>query len=62
MKRIAWFKELTKDSIPIAGGKGANLGEMFSAGLPVPSGFCVTAQTYKEFIDRTKISDKILKF
>ena len=61
MKRIAWFKELTKDSIPIAGGKGANLGEMFSAGLPVPSGFCVTAQTYKEFIDRTKISDKILK-
>ncbi len=59
MSYIAWFKDLTKDSIPIAGGKGANLGEMFRLGLPVPGGFAVTAQTYKEYIERTRIKDKI---
>ncbi|MBU0461917.1 MAG: phosphoenolpyruvate synthase, partial [Nanoarchaeota archaeon] len=55
VKRIAWFKEISKNDIGVAGGKGANLGEMYNIGLPVPPGFVVTAQTYKEFIERTKI-------
>ena len=59
MSYVAWFKDLNKDSIPVAGGKGANLGEMFNLDLPVPPGFSVTAQTYKEFIETTKIQDKI---
>ena len=29
--------------IPRVGGKVANLGELIAAGLPVPGGFCVTA-------------------
>ena len=29
------------------GGKGANLGELIAAGLPVPGGFCVTADAYR---------------
>ena len=33
--------------IPLAGGKGANLGELIAAGLPVPGGFCVTAEAYR---------------
>ncbi len=61
MSYVAWFKDLNKDSIPVAGGKGANLGEMFNLDLPVPPGFSVTAQTYKEFIETTKIKDKILE-
>ncbi len=60
-ERIAWFKDLNKDSVAIAGGKGANLGEMFNIGLPVPPGFAVTAQTYKEFIEETGIKEKILE-
>jgi pyruvate, water dikinase len=60
MSYVAWFKDLNKDSIAIAGGKGANLAEMINAGLPVPNGFAVTAQTYKEFIEKTGIKDKIL--
>ena len=60
MAYVAWFKDLNKDSIPIAGGKGANLGEMFNIGLPVPGGFIVTAQTYKEFTEKSEIKDKIL--
>jgi pyruvate,water dikinase len=56
---IAWFSELTKDDIPIAGGKGANLGEMTQAGLPVPEGFMVTAKAYELFIKENGLSKKI---
>ena len=60
MNYIAWFKDLSKDSINEAGGKGANLGEMWNAQLPIPGGFVITAPTYKEFIEKTQIKDKIL--
>jgi len=56
---IAWFRELRKDSIPTAGGKGANLGEMYKAGFPVPPGFVITAQAYFEFIQATGIKQEI---
>src|SRR3989344_5514848 len=59
MKYIKWFSDIKKEDIPIAGGKGANLGEMFSIGLPVPPGFVITAQTYKEFIEVTGLKDRI---
>ncbi|HZB96130.1 MAG TPA: PEP/pyruvate-binding domain-containing protein, partial [Herpetosiphonaceae bacterium] len=42
--------ELDRDALPIAGGKGANLGAMLRAGLPVPPGFCVTADTYRTVV------------
>jgi pyruvate, water dikinase len=51
VRRIAWFGELTRSDVPIAGGKGANLGELVRAGLPVPEGFVVTAQAYFEAMD-----------
>ena len=38
---IAWFDELSKADAATAGGKGANLGEMTRAGLPVPPGFVI---------------------
>ncbi|MBW2996380.1 phosphoenolpyruvate synthase [Candidatus Woesearchaeota archaeon] len=60
-ERIKWFKDISKEDVEIVGGKGANLGEMTQAGLPVPPGFVVTAQTYKEFIEKTGIKDKILE-
>lgn len=59
MSYIAWFKDLNKDSIATAGGKGSNLGEMTQISMPVPNGFAVTAQTYKEYIEKTGIKDKI---
>jgi len=59
-KAIAWFNEVTKDDIPLVGGKGANLGEMTRAHFPVPPGFIVTASVYYEFLQRSNISDKIL--
>lgn len=61
MDGIAWFSDITKDSIPIAGGKGANLGEMFRLGLPIPDGFVVTAQTYAQFLEESSLNTVIQK-
>ena len=44
------FSKISKNDVMTAGGKGANLGEMVSAGINVPSGFVVTADEYKEFL------------
>jgi pyruvate,water dikinase len=46
MADIAWFQELSLADVPTVGGKGANLGELTSAGLPVPGGFVITAGAY----------------
>jgi pyruvate,water dikinase len=56
---IKWFKELSKGDVGIAGGKGANLGEMTQAGLPVPPGFTVTTPAYRRFAEATGILDQI---
>jgi pyruvate, water dikinase len=49
--------ELSHDDIPYAGGKGANLGELMAAGLPVPDGFVVGAPTYAAFLERTGLRE-----
>jgi pyruvate,water dikinase len=59
-KAILWFDEVTKDDVPIVGGKGANLGEMTAAHIPVPPGFIVTVSAYYQFLQKSNISDKIL--
>ncbi|EGY80840.1 phosphoenolpyruvate synthase [Peptoniphilus indolicus] len=54
---IKWFNEIGKDDISQVGGKGANLGELTSMGLPVPPGFCVTAGAYDEFINYSELDE-----
>ncbi len=56
---LLWFKDIRKDDIASVGGKGANLGEMLSAGFPVPDGFCITAQTYFRVIEHNQLQPKI---
>jgi len=56
---VKWFSELDKNSGPIAGGKGANLGEIFNLKVPVPPGFVVTAQAYDYFIEVSGIKERI---
>jgi pyruvate,water dikinase len=41
------FSSISRCDVPIAGGKGANLGDMVQAGLPVPPGFVITSEAYK---------------
>ncbi len=56
---VKWFSELNKDSGNIAGGKGANLSEIYNLKVPVPPGFVVTAQAYDYFIKKAKLNKKI---
>ncbi len=56
---VRWFDELGRDDTPVAGGKGANLGEMTRAGLPVPPGFVVAAEAYRAFIRHAGLGDFI---
>lgn len=53
------FKRLSKIDVSIAGGKGASLGEMTKAGLPVPPGFVVLASAFDQFIQETEIDADI---
>ena len=56
---IKWFPELNKNSGSVAGGKGANLAEIYNFKIPVPPGFVVTAQAYDYFIKKAEIKNKI---
>ena len=60
MKHVEFFEELRKEDVAIAGGKGANLGELTQAGIPVPPGFVVTSKTYDQFMKETGIFDEIM--
>ena len=51
--------KLDKSSGPVAGGKGANLAEIYNLKVPVPPGFVVTAQAYDHFIEKAKLKEKI---
>lgn len=45
------LSELSKDDAAIAGGKGASLGEMIQAGIPVPPGFVVLSEAFEKFLE-----------
>jgi pyruvate,water dikinase len=53
------FDEITRNDVPVAGGKGANLGDMAQAGLPVPPGFVISAQAYRKAVFETGLDKKI---
>jgi pyruvate,water dikinase len=59
MEIVKWFEEIGKADVNKAGGKGANLGELVKAGLPVPPGFVITAQAYQLFTTVSELSQKI---
>ncbi|MBL7183958.1 MAG: hypothetical protein ISS50_05875 [Anaerolineae bacterium] len=59
MSYIRWFQEVGVADGGLVGGKGANLGEMVVAGLPVPPGFCLTAAAYRAFIQATGLDEAI---
>jgi len=60
MKYVEFFEELNREDVAIAGGKGANLGELTQVGIPVPPGFVITSRTYNQFIKETGIFDEIM--
>ena len=59
MPNIVWAQEMTKEDVPLVGGKGANLGEMLGTELPVPGAFILTSEAYWKFVQEGGIKDKI---
>ncbi|MDS0293493.1 phosphoenolpyruvate synthase [Halogeometricum luteum] len=56
---VVWLDDVRADDLDTVGGKGASLGELTSAGLPVPPGFVVTAGTYRSFIEEAGIDEEL---
>ena len=61
MRYTARLDEVGKDDLALAGGKGANLGELSRAGLPVPPGFVVTTRAYDAFVEAGGLRDAIFR-
>jgi len=59
MELVRNFTELTKNDALLAGGKGASLGEMTAAGIPVPGGFVVLSASFEQFIKETDLIQEI---
>jgi len=49
-KSCTLFSGICRDDVPLAGGKGANLGDMTQASLPIPPGFVICAPAYREIV------------
>ncbi len=56
---IRTFERLSRVDVEFAGGKGANLGELTAAGLPVPPGYVVGAPAYADFCEETGVREQI---
>ncbi len=55
---IKHFSEINKEHLPLVGGKGANLGEMY-AKFAIPEGFCITIDAFDEFLEQAGIKEQI---
>ncbi len=53
------FSQIRTADLPLVGGKGANLGEMTSAGFPIPPGFCLTTAAFRRFVDSCPQADAL---
>ncbi len=56
---VVGFDAVGKKDTELAGGKGANLGELTQAGLPVPPGFVVTADAYRASMEQGGVREAI---
>ncbi len=53
------FKQILKKDAALAGGKGASLGEMTQAGIPVPPGYVVLAGAFERFLEETDLDVEV---
>jgi pyruvate, water dikinase len=56
---VVLLEDVRIEDVPSVGGKGASLGEMINAEIPVPRGFAVTAQAFRRFLDETGIAKQL---
>ncbi len=53
------FSAVSRHDVSLAGGKGANLGDMAQAGLPVPPGFVITALAYRKMFESSGLESVV---
>jgi pyruvate,water dikinase len=56
---LLWFTELNLKDVPLVGGKGASLGEMTQAGMPIPEGFVVSTTAFTKWLDQLDTKHEI---
>ena len=56
---IKLFSQISKEDAVTTGGKGASLGEMTQAGIPVPPGFVILASAFERFLGETNLNTEI---
>lgn len=59
MQHLKFFKDIKKNNVDIAGGKGASLGEMINHKISVPNGFVVLANAFDRFVEETHLKEEI---
>ncbi len=59
MELVRHFSKISKKDVGLAGGKGASLGEMTQAGIPVPPGYVVLSTAFEQFIEETNLRAEI---
>lgn len=59
MSFIKQFKEINKDTVSQTGGKGASLGEMTGAGIPVPPGYVILTDAFERFLSETDLTQEV---
>jgi pyruvate,water dikinase len=60
---IRWFDEIGLDDLNLAGGKNASLGELarfLGSSIKVPEGFVITADAYRQTIDRDNLWQRMM--
>ena len=60
MRYIKGLDTVGATDLELVGGKGANLGELVLAGLPVPSGHVLTTEAYRAFVAANGLQERIL--
>ncbi len=59
MSHFKFFNHISKHDVASAGGKGASLGELTQAGIPVPPGFVILASAFDRFIKESHLKEEI---
>lgn len=57
---VALLADVDKGDLDEVGGKGANLGELYRVGLPVPPGFTITTTGYRRFVEANDFQEQIM--
>ncbi|MFA6098881.1 MAG: PEP/pyruvate-binding domain-containing protein [Patescibacteria group bacterium] len=61
-KNVLPFSKISKKDVRLAGGKGANLGQLVRAKFPVPPGFVVSSTAFESFMEEADLSIEVDKW